>query len=66
MLHKYAQETVRQRERTEPDLHAAYLVGSLLDAEPMLGGSTDIDVVLVHKYQALVERETQAITPEVS
>lgn len=66
MLHKYAQESVRQRERTEPDLHAAYLVGSLLDAEPMLGGSTDIDVVLVHKYQAPLERETHAITPEVS
>ena len=66
MLHKYAQETVRQRERSEPDLHAAYLVGSLLDVEPMLGGSTDIDLVLVHKYQAPVERETEAITPEVS
>jgi hypothetical protein len=66
MLNKYAQETVNQRERTEPDLHAAYLVGSLLYAEPMLGGSTDIDVVLVHKYQASVERETQAITPEIS
>ncbi|MFN2302685.1 MAG: hypothetical protein ACK2TV_03045, partial [Anaerolineales bacterium] len=66
ILHQYAQETVRQRERTEPDLHAAYLVGSLLDPEPLLGGTTDIDVILVHKYQAPVERETLAITPEVS
>ncbi len=66
MLHKFAQETVSQRVRTEPDLHAAYLTGSLLGESPLLGGTTDIDLVLVHKYQAPVEREVQALTPEVS
>ena len=66
MLHKFAQETVNQRIRTEPDLHAVYLTGSLLGDSPLLGGSTDIDLVLVHKYQAPVEREVAALTPEVS
>lgn len=66
LLHKFARETVNTRKRTEPDLHAAYLIGSLLDEVPLLGGSTDIDLVFVHRYQVPVERETVAITPEVS
>jgi len=38
----------------------------LLSDEPLLGGTTDIDIVLVHKYQAPVERETYTLTPEIS
>jgi hypothetical protein len=66
LLHKFARETVKMRKRSEPDLHAAYLTGSLLDNEPLLGGATDIDLVLIHKYRVPVERETEGITPEVS
>lgn len=66
LLHKFARETVKQRQRSEPDLHAAYLTGSLLSDSPLLGGSTDIDLVLVHKYQVPVDRETLGITNEVS
>ncbi|MEA3326274.1 MAG: hypothetical protein U9R53_03070 [Chloroflexota bacterium] len=66
LLHKFANETVKQRRRDEADLHAAYLTGSLLSDQPLLGGTTDIDMVLVHKYQAPVERETKALTQEVS
>jgi len=66
LLKKYARETVKQRQRSEPDLHAAYLIGSILDDSPLLGGVTDIDLVLVHKYQAPVERETLGLTSDVS
>lgn len=66
MLYKFATETVKQRRRSEPDLHAAYLMGSLLDDDPLLGGTTDIDLVLVHKYLAPAERETVFLTPEIS
>lgn len=66
LLHKYAQETVKQRQRTEPDLHGAYLTGSLLSDQPLLGGTTDIDLVFVHKYQAPIKRETITLTPEIS
>lgn len=66
LLHKFAVDTVKQRKRSEPDLHAAYLLGSVLDNEPLLGGTTDIDLVLVHKYLAPVPRETLALTPEIS
>jgi hypothetical protein len=66
LLYKFANETVKQRKRSEPDIHAAYLMGSLLDDEPLLGGTTDIDLVLVHKYLAPMARETTALTPEIS
>jgi len=66
LLHKYAIETVKQRQRSEPDLHAAYLTGSLLSENPLLGGTADIDMVFVHKYQAPIQRETVSLTPEIS
>ncbi len=66
LLHKFARETVKQRQRSEPDLHAAYLCGSVLSEFPLLGGVTDIDLVLVHKYQVPVERETIGLTNDVS
>jgi hypothetical protein len=66
LLHKIAREAVKQRQRSEPDLHAAYMIGSVLSESPLLGGVTDIDLVLVHKYQAPVDRETLALTGDVS
>lgn len=66
LLHKFAQETVKNRVRSEPDLHAAYITGSILRDEPLLGGTTDIDLVFVHKYQAPVEREIDSLTNEIS
>jgi len=66
LLHKFAWQTVTARLRSEPDIHAAYLVGSLVEEDPLLGGTTDIDLVLVHKYQASTKRECAAITPDIS
>lgn len=66
LLHKFALDTVKTRTRTEPDIHAAYLTGSILTDDPLLGGATDIDIVLVHRYQISTERETEAVTPEIS
>ena len=66
LLHKYARQTVNVRLRSEPDIHAVYLVGSLVEEDPLLGGLTDIDLVLVHKYQATVCRECTPLTHDVS
>ncbi len=66
LLQKIVQDTIRKRQRSEPDLLAAYLTGSLLREDPLLGGTTDIDLVLVHKYQIPLQRETLPVTPEVS
>lgn len=65
-LHKFAQNAVKTRTRSEPDLHAAYLTGSVLTGDALLGGAADIDIVLVHRYQIPTEREVEAISPEVS
>jgi hypothetical protein len=66
LLNKFATETVKQHQRSEPDLHAAYLIGSLIKEDPLLGGTTDIDLVLVHKYKTPMAREVHPLTPEVS
>jgi hypothetical protein len=66
LLHKLAVDAVKTRSRTEPDIHAAYLTGSVLSDDPLLGGATDVDIVLVHRYTLTTEREVEAVTPEVS
>ncbi len=65
-LLKAARDIVTQRTRSEPDLHAAFLMGSILEDEPLLGGTTDIDIMFVHKYFAPFERETLPLIPELS
>ena len=66
LLYRFAKDAVKTRSRSIPDLHAAYLTGSILTDEALLGGAADIDIVLVHRYQITAEREVEAITPEVS
>jgi len=66
LLLKYAQETVKRRLRGEMDLHAVYLTGSVLSDSPLLGGTTDIDMVFVHKFQVTDARECKKLTPEIS
>ena len=66
LLQNIALDAVKSRKRSEPDLLAAYLAGSVLTDEPLLGGTTDIDIVLVHKYQVTVEREAVPVSREVS
>lgn len=66
LLFKYVHETIRLRKRSEADLHAAYLIGSLLRDEPLLGGITDIDLVLVHKYKVPQKREVEPLTQDLS
>lgn len=66
LLNKFAHQTVNARLRSEPDIHAAYMMGSIIRENPLLGGTADIDLVLVHKYSAPTERECVSITPDVS
>jgi hypothetical protein len=44
---------------------AVYLTGSLLKDEPLLGNSTDIDLVFVHPFIPSVRREIIPLTPDV-
>lgn len=63
-LIRIAKETAQERAYNDPDIIAAYLTGSLLTVDPMLGGTTDIDIVFVHKNQPDKPREFVKLTPD--
>lgn len=63
-LLRIAKETVQERAYNDSDIIAAYLTGSLLNAEPMLGGTADIDLVFVCKNQPTKTREFVKLTPD--
>ena len=64
-LIRLAKENALERAFNDRDIVAAYLTGSLLsDADPMLGGTTDIDLVLVHATQPGARREIIKLSPD--
>ena len=64
-LIRIAKETTQERAYNNKDIIAAYLTGSLAtDADPMLGGAADIDLVFVHTFQPIHEREFVKLTSD--
>ena len=64
-LIRIAKENALERSHNNHDIIAAYLTGSLVsDSDPMLGGATDIDLVLVHGSRPAAEREIVKLTPD--
>jgi hypothetical protein len=63
-LLRIAKETAQERAYNDTDIVAAYLTGSLLNVDPMLGGTADIDIVFVHKNQPKQSREFVKLTPD--
>ena len=63
-LIRLAKENAQQRAYANKDIIAAYLTGSLLLEEPLLGGVTDIDLVLVTANDPAVRREIVPLTPD--
>lgn len=47
------------------DLLSAYLVGSTAYGEPLLGGTADVDLVLIHPGPAAVEREMIPLSADI-
>ena len=64
-LLRIARETVSQRIYSRPDMVAVYLTGSLLKDEPLLGNTTDIDLVFVHPFEPSIRREIVPLTAEI-
>lgn len=54
-----------QRRDTRGGLLAAYIIGSVAQGEPFVGGSADVDLVLVHRDQPTPHREMLPLTPEI-
>src|SRR5512146_2305482 len=64
-LIRIAKETALERSFNDRSVIAAYLTGSLsAEGDPMLGGVTDIDLVLVHSTPAPMSREIVKLTPD--
>ncbi len=65
ILLKLAQDTVDRRVREDHGIVAAYLCGSLLGNNYILGGAADIDLVFIRLDSAPQEREILSLTEEV-
>ena len=63
-LLRIAKETAQEQAYNNTDIVAAYLTGSLLNVDPMLGGTADIDIVFVHKNKPTQSREFVKLTPD--
>ena len=65
VLMKIVHDTVEQRTRADRSLLAVYLCGSLLGEDYLLGGTADIDLVVIHLDNPTQEREIVHLTDEV-
>jgi hypothetical protein len=54
-----------QRRADEQDVVSAYLIGSVVRGEPILGGAADIDLVLIHQDPPAANREVVALSQDV-
>lgn len=64
LLLKNAEETVTERCQMDKDILAAYLCGSVLDEDAVLGGTADIDLVFIHDSER-EDREVLRLTSDV-
>lgn len=64
-LIRIAKETAQERAFNDRLMIAAYLTGSLVsDTDPMIGGTTDIDIIIVHADEPKHRREFIKLTPD--
>src|SRR5919205_1871021 len=64
-LIRIAKETAQERAFNDRDIIAAYLTGALVsDIDPILGGTADIDIILVHADEPKSRREFVKLTPD--
>lgn len=64
-LIKIARDTAVQRGRVSRRIICIYLTGSVLEESPLLGGTTDIDLVVIHDSDPIQEREIVHVTDEI-
>lgn len=64
-LLKVAQDATKRQARSRPSLLAAYLTGSLLGEDFLLGGSTDVDLVFVYSMADIAGREIVRMTEDI-
>ena len=65
LMLKFARDTIARQARESHNLLAAYLCGSMLQDDFLLGGAGDIDLVLIHEEPFPVEREMIPLNEEI-
>ena len=64
-LIKIARDTASQRARVSRRIICIYLTGSVLEESPLLGGTTDIDLIIIHDSEPLQPREIVRLSDEI-
>jgi predicted nucleotidyltransferase len=65
LLIKLAREMVDKRFKPDPNVIAVFLIGSVLRDEPLLGGATDIDLLVITRDETSFAREIVKLSPEI-
>ena len=66
ILQQFAETTVKKLVKVDSSIMAAYLCGSAVQTgNPLLGGTTDIDIVLIHTIEPKIEREILQLTEDL-
>jgi hypothetical protein len=66
LLQKIARDAAAEEARRDRQVVCTYLTGSLLLDEPLLGGTTDIDLMVVHGSDPQVSREVRKVSDEIT
>jgi hypothetical protein len=66
LLLNSARDYTARAVKADRAITAAYLIGSMLTEEPLLGGTTDIDLVFIHDQVPPLPREIHRFTDEIS
>ena len=66
VLQQFAETAVEKLVQVDSSIIAAYLCGSALQTgNPLIGGTTDIDIILIHTTEPRVKREVLRLTEDV-
>jgi len=64
LLLSTAKDTVKRETFSSSDIVCAYLTGSITREDPLIGGTTDIDLIYIHSLEAPHKREIIPITDD--
>jgi hypothetical protein len=64
LLLSTAKDTVKRETFSSSDVICAYLTGSITREEPLIGGTTDIDLIYIHSLESPHKRELVPITDD--
>ena len=65
LILKFAKDTISRQARESHSLLAAFLCGSMLGEDYLMGGTGDIDLVMIHEEPYPVEREVLPLNEEI-